>query len=198
VIAYEVFSTLKGGPGWQGSALLFGFPMAMVNNSVVILSPMSKCRLLHRTLFALLSCVTLSMDAQQVGHVVAWGHIAIPNLRPGTHYKGIAAGFRHCLAVTEDGKVVAWGQNAQGESTVPANLTGVIAVAAGMERGVALTENGAVAFLPGGMVSDLTNVSAIASGAYHSLAVRRTAQSPPLDTTITAKMPLLRRPFLRD
>ena len=113
------------------------------------------------------------MDAQQVGHVVAWGHIALPDLRPGTHYKSIAAGFSHCLAVTEDGKIVAWGQNAEGESTVPANLTGVIAVAAGMERSVALTENGAVAFLPGGMASDLTNVSAIASGAYHSLAVRK-------------------------
>lgn len=142
------------------------------------LFPVSSC-LRHRLLFGVLCCLTVAVDGQQVGRVVSWGHIALPDVRPGTRYRSIAAGLGHCLAVTEDGKIVAWGQNGEGQCTVPANLNGVASVAAGMERSVALTQNGVVAFLPGGLVSDLTNVSAVASGAYHSLILKK-------DGTVTA------------
>ena len=131
------------------------------------------------SVLALLCCLLVSVHAQQVGRVVSWGHIALPDVRPGTRYKSIAAGFRHCLAVTEDGKVVAWGQNGEGQSTVPADLNGVASVAAGMESSLALTKNGVVAFLPGGLTSDLTNVSAVASGSYQSLILKK-------DGTVTA------------
>ena len=42
------------------------------------------------------------------------------------------------------GTVVAWGSNSAGESTVPAGLTGVVAVAAGEQHSLALKRDGTV------------------------------------------------------
>jgi pimeloyl-ACP methyl ester carboxylesterase len=42
------------------------------------------------------------------------------------------------MALKSDGTVVAWGGNGSGESTVPANLTGVIAIAAGYRYSLAI------------------------------------------------------------
>ena len=60
----------------------------------------------------------------------------------------IAAGGRHSLGLKSDGTVVAWGDNNQGESTVPANLSGVIQIAAGTEHSLALN-SGTGRWLPG-------------------------------------------------
>jgi hypothetical protein len=43
----------------------------------------------------------------------------------------IAAGKHHSLALKADGQLVAWGNNAKGQSMVPAGLTNVVAVCAG-------------------------------------------------------------------
>ena len=48
------------------------------------------------------------------------------------------------MALKNDGTVVAWGYNANGESTVPADLTGVAAIAAGGYHSVALKSDGTV------------------------------------------------------
>src|SRR5229473_1401720 len=64
--------------------------------------------------------------------VVSWGQQVIPYDQPGTRYQAIAAGAGHSLALTSVGTVVAWGNNAYyRQSTVPTNLNGVIAIAAG-------------------------------------------------------------------
>ncbi len=65
------------------------------------------------------------------GTVIGWGLQVIPYVQPGTHYQAIAAGAYHSLALKSDGTMVAWGGNGYGQSTVPASLTGVIAIAAG-------------------------------------------------------------------
>jgi alpha-tubulin suppressor-like RCC1 family protein len=54
----------------------------------------------------------------------------------------IAAGWGHSLAIKADGTVVAWGSNSDGQTNVPANLSGVIQVAAGFYHSVALKADG--------------------------------------------------------
>jgi hypothetical protein len=81
-------------------------------------------------------------------------------------------------ADTPGGTVVAWGRNTYGQTSVPAGLTGVVAVAAGGFHSLALKADGtAVAWghndagqasVPAG----LTGVVAIAAGQFHSLALR--------------------------
>src|SRR5258708_34771457 len=65
------------------------------------------------------------------GTVVSWGQQVIPYVQPGTRYQAIAAGYFHNLALESDGTVVAWGYNGYGQSAVPPNLSGVIAIAPG-------------------------------------------------------------------
>ena len=56
----------------------------------------------------------------------------------------IAAGWAHSLAIKADGTVVAWGSNSDGQTNVPANLSGVIQVAAGFYHSVALKADGSL------------------------------------------------------
>jgi alpha-tubulin suppressor-like RCC1 family protein len=92
--------------------------------------------------------------------------------------KAIAAGYEHTVALKEDGTVIAWGWNNQGQTDVPAGLTGVKAIAAGHFHTVALKEDGTVAAwgynhdgqtdVPAG----LTEVKAIAAGGSHIVALK--------------------------
>ena len=43
----------------------------------------------------------------------------------------IAAGGRHTVALKRDGKIVAWGSNDSGQSSVPEGLSNAVAIAAG-------------------------------------------------------------------
>jgi hypothetical protein len=75
------------------------------------------------------------------------------------------------------GRVVAWGRNAEG-GTVPAGLSGVVAIAAGQRHSLALKSDGTVvawgatdmgqSTVPPG----LSGVTAIAAGSAHSLALK--------------------------
>ncbi|NBS79612.1 hypothetical protein EBS57_07355, partial [bacterium] len=56
----------------------------------------------------------------------------------------LAAGLAHSLAIKADGTVVAWGLNSDGQTSVPANLSGVIQVAAGYYHSLALKADGSV------------------------------------------------------
>src|ERR1700723_3300391 len=74
------------------------------------------------------------------------------------------------------GTVVGWGDNSRGESTIPSQLTNVVAIAAGDASCLALSANGTIVawgynnfgqlIVPSG----LSNVVAIAEGDGHSLA----------------------------
>eukprot|EP00568_Trieres_chinensis_P005787 CAMPEP_0183294110 /NCGR_PEP_ID=MMETSP0160_2-20130417/2563_1 /TAXON_ID=2839 ORGANISM="Odontella Sinensis, Strain Grunow 1884" /NCGR_SAMPLE_ID=MMETSP0160_2 /ASSEMBLY_ACC=CAM_ASM_000250 /LENGTH=112 /DNA_ID=CAMNT_0025455353 /DNA_START=58 /DNA_END=392 /DNA_ORIENTATION=+ len=43
----------------------------------------------------------------------------------------VAAGYRHCLALKQDGSAIGWGMNDHGQTTIPGGLSQVRAVAAG-------------------------------------------------------------------
>ena len=136
------------------------------------------------------------------GILFAWGDQVLPNVRPGTRFSSISAGAFCSFALREDGTVVAWGNNGNGECRVSRNLNGVTAIAPGMAlkrdgtvvslvgdsfplsnivaiaNGVALRSNGTVAVWGGNSYGQtnvppkLTNVVAIGSGRFHRLALR--------------------------
>ena len=73
-------------------------------------------------------------------------------------------------------RVVGWGYNAQGQTTIPAGLSGVTAIAAGAFHSLALKSDGTVVgwgqtTIPAG----LGGVTAIAAGDYYSLALKAKA-----------------------
>ena len=76
-----------------------------------------------------------------------------------------------------DGTVVAWGSNANGQTNVPAGLSNVVDIAAGIQHSMALMSNGTVVAWGGNsyeqtnVPAGLTNVIAIAAGGYHNLAL---------------------------
>jgi hypothetical protein len=76
-----------------------------------------------------------------------------------------------------DGTVVAWGNNAQGQTNVPASLTNIVAIAAGHNDSLALKNDGTVVawgsgFIQTNVPASLTNVTAIAAGDYHCQALK--------------------------
>ena len=80
--------------------------------------------------------------------------------------------------LTQGGTVVAWGFNSDGQTTVPAGLSGVVAIAAGAWHTVALKQDGTVVAwgendngqtrVPAG----LSGVVAIAAGGAHTVALK--------------------------
>lgn len=74
--------------------------------------------------------------------------------------------------------VVAWGGNEYGQASIPPNLTGAVAIAAGGYHSLAVRANGTVAawglnnYGQLDVPADLTNVLSIAAGGYFSLALR--------------------------
>jgi len=57
--------------------------------------------------------------------------------------KAVAGGDNHSLALSND-TVVAWGRNNFNQTSVPAGLTGVVAIAAGGNQSLALKSDGTV------------------------------------------------------
>jgi alpha-tubulin suppressor-like RCC1 family protein len=91
----------------------------------------------------------------------------------------IAAGDLHSLALRRDGIVTAWGDNGNGQCTVPTLLRNVSAIAAGSEHNLALTKTGEL-FAWGNDAAGQCNVPvwllnsgvvAIAAGFGHSVAL---------------------------
>ena len=120
--------------------------------------------------------------------IIGWGHhrageLSVP---PGGDYIALATGQSHSLALKADGTVVAWGgSNTYGQTTVPAALGAVVAIAAGGDywlkdtgHSLALKSDGTVVAwgydhkgqlaVPDG----LNQVVAIATGRVHSLALK--------------------------
>lgn len=90
----------------------------------------------------------------------------------------IAAGLFHAVAIKSDGTVAAWGDNYEGQTTIPRGLTNVVAIAAGVNHTVALKSDGTVTawgenqFGQTTIPVGLTNVVAIAAGVFHTVALK--------------------------
>jgi hypothetical protein len=93
------------------------------------------------------------------------------------------------VALKNDGTVVAWGDNVYGQTTVPAGLSGVTAIAAG-DGTVALKSDGTVVVwgnndygqttVPAGV----SGATAIAAGYYHTVALLGAFESEPAPLAI--------------
>src|SRR5947199_9064790 len=80
----------------------------------------------------------LELNAGQTRYVLEWSGRKMPAIRKETRFTAIAAGWGHTLALTREGTVLAWGYNGYRQSTVPAGLCNVIAIAAGRQHSLAL------------------------------------------------------------
>ena len=143
------------------------------------------------------------------GTVVAWGrNDAGQTTIPGslTGVVAIAAGAYHSLALKSDGTLVAWGLNSGLQvSGIPDTLAGVVKIAAGYSFSMALKSDGSLVvwgdntdFLQT-LPTEATQVTAIAAGAYHALALRSNsipAQVARLDqdNVFTGKVGIKRNP----
>ena len=95
------------------------------------------------------------------------------------------------MALKNDDTVVAWGYNYYGQTTIPAGLSGVKAIAAGEYHTLALKSDGTVVAwgwnnygqttVPAG----LSNVIAIAAGGYHTVALIGTEVVVPTVTILS-------------
>jgi alpha-tubulin suppressor-like RCC1 family protein len=89
----------------------------------------------------------------------------------------IAAGGYHSIALTSDGTLVEWGDQASWGGQIPAGLSNVVAMATGVEHNVAIIAGGTLAVwgantygqtnIPAG----LSNVVAVVAGGWHTLAL---------------------------
>lgn len=116
--------------------------------------------------------------------VTGWGDptlaelLAVPGSLSGS-ISAAAAGFMgpYSVAVKPDGTVLAWGDDLFGQTAVPGDLTGVVAVSAKGDFTLALKKDGTVltwgdtSSLPP-VPTGLSEVTAIAAGAEHSLALK--------------------------
>ena len=101
----------------------------------------------------------------------------------GALFTAIAAGSFNSLAITSDRTIVAWDDNASGQS-FPPSLSNVVAVAAGSGHMLALKNDGTLAawgfnnFGQATVPAGLTGVVAIAARGDYSLALRRGFRLP--------------------
>ncbi|HWI58759.1 MAG TPA: immunoglobulin domain-containing protein, partial [Bacillota bacterium] len=126
-----------------------------------------------------------NLALREDGTVVTWGsgNSGQNGALPGaTNVVGIAAGSWHSLGLRADGSVVLWGHilNSYSESTVPAEVTNVVALALGpgAQHALALRADGTVVdwgskyYGLTNVPSEATNIVAVAAGAHHSVALR--------------------------
>ena len=77
-----------------------------------------------------------ALALREDGTVVGWGFggVVTTNL---SNIVAITTGSDYYLALGRDGRVVSWGDNSYGQSAVPSNLAGVVAISAGYTHSLA-------------------------------------------------------------
>lgn len=103
----------------------------------------------------------------------------LPNASGLIDVVSVCCGVGHILAITAEGKVIAWGNNSYGECNVPVDLTNVVQVATGEDHSLALRMDGTVVSWgrnnvgQRGMPANLGSVVAISAGKTYSLVLRQ-------------------------
>lgn len=101
----------------------------------------------------------------------AFGQLNVPGSLSNNVLQ-VACGYRHALALKNDGTVAAWGDNTYGQCNVPSNLTGVAAVAGGTFHSVSISTNGTLTawgsnlYGESAIPSGLSNVVQVAAGSF--------------------------------
>ena len=121
----------------------------------------------------------LALDA--AGQVYEFTHYdhTLPDMgsEPGDRVVAISAGGNHSLALQEDGDVIAWGSNSQGQCDVPTFPLPVVAISAGGVHSVAVLEDGSVVGWGDNRYGQAdnqgpgTSSSIIAAGQWHTSAL---------------------------
>ena len=134
---------------------------------------------------AIAASYNYSAGLKSNGSVILWNNGGVPEELPNlTNAVAIAIGgdafaAYHVLALRSDGTVYAGGFNQYGQSTVPQELSNVVAIAAGARHSVALKNDGTVVCWgdnSSGQTNFLTPLNDIVSasaGAGYNLALRR-------------------------
>ncbi len=118
------------------------------------------------------------------GSVVTWapggdpyGQTQVPAEAQGKDIMDVGAGVGHFVALRQDGRLVAWGLNADGQAAVPREQgRGFYSLAAGWRHTLAISNNGSQLFAVGRkgvalVPADLTRVVGVAAGSNQSIAI---------------------------
>jgi alpha-tubulin suppressor-like RCC1 family protein len=104
---------------------------------------------------------------------------AVTNVPPDlTNAVAIAAGSGHTLALTAEGRVVAWGDNTYGQISVPHGLSNIVAISAFSSNSLALTAMGDLVTWgtdycqTNPLPTEITNVVGIAGGSSGGFALK--------------------------
>ncbi len=117
------------------------------------------------------------------GTMTAWGGFDDPvlTLPALANVKQIALGRSHGIALLEDGTLRAWGSSEFGQTAIPEDLGGVVAVAAGFAHSVVLTADGRLHVFGKpdaieGIPTDQPDYVDIAAFGHHTMGLTRTGR----------------------
>ncbi len=118
------------------------------------------------------------------GSVVTWapggdpyGQTRLPAEARGDDILDVGAGVGHFVALRQDGRLVAWGLNADGQAAVPRDQgRGFYSLAVGWRHTLAISNNGSQPFAVGRkgvalVPEDLTRVTSVEAGSHQSIAI---------------------------
>lgn len=136
---------------------------------------------LQCTILPLWLGLTLSPVAaigQETGSFVAWGNPIIPSAGAFQGCVDLAAGDFTCLALKNDGSIVAWGSNSYLQGEVPSPNADFLTVASGGTHSLGLKADGSIVAWGEDWSGQCqvpepnTDFAAMAAGAYHSLGLK--------------------------
>ncbi len=122
-------------------------------------------------LHLLLQAAALWASPCRAGTVLAWGNITTPPATLQSNVVALSGGQFFCLALKDNGTVVGWGSNNNGQTNPPAGLNQVTKIAAGQIHGLALKTDGTMAAWGSSVPAGLSNAIAISAGNSFNLAL---------------------------
>lgn len=159
------------------------YSLALKNNGTAVASGNSHPVPADATnLTAIAAGYAYGLGLKTSGTVLLWNSSSSQQLPNLTNAVAIAIGDEgssyHVLALRSDGTVYTFGDNTYGQSTVPAGLSNVVAIAAGRHHSAALKNDGAVVcwgentWGKTNFPTPVNDIVAVSAGAGYSLALK--------------------------